>query len=231
MLDLLDTVQLSSMVDRWDWTLHGMGSFSVSSAWIFIDKKVLISDGEPTRWCNLIPIKVNIMAWKLSLNKLPTRMNLDARGIDVPSVLCPVCGEYSKTANHLFFACSFVSQVYILLARWWDLDVPRLNSYGQWSDWFSNIWMKRMQKQILQALFFCLRWHVWWHRNDCIFGVASPRKTIPKIYAGFCLMCACNIDGLNNIDSGLPLQILNSIIKAAIQLMALYLGSHKLFLF
>ena len=109
MLDLLDTAQLSSMLDRWAWTLHGMGSFSVASARVFIHKKMLILDGEPTRWCKLIPIKVNIMAWRLSLNKLTTRMNLDARGIDVPSVLCPICGEYSETANHLFFSCSFVS--------------------------------------------------------------------------------------------------------------------------
>ncbi|GJT08766.1 hypothetical protein Tco_0843228 [Tanacetum coccineum] len=33
----------------------------------------------------------------LSIDKLPTRVNLDARGIDVPSVLCPVVGySYSS---------------------------------------------------------------------------------------------------------------------------------------
>ncbi|GKD19862.1 RNA-directed DNA polymerase, eukaryota [Tanacetum coccineum] len=131
MLDLLNSIILSSMADRW-------------------------ACGEPTNWCNLIPIKINVMAWRISLDKLPTRMNLDARDIDVPSVLCPICGEYSKNVSHLFFSCSFVSQVYVLIARWWDLDVPRLNSYIQWSDWFFNLRMKRMQKRNFQALFFSL---------------------------------------------------------------------------
>ncbi|GKG18777.1 hypothetical protein Tco_0373075, partial [Tanacetum coccineum] len=37
------------------------------------------------------------MGWRLSIDKLPTRVNLDARGIDVPSVLCPVVGySYSR---------------------------------------------------------------------------------------------------------------------------------------
>nr|GEV25079.1 RNA-directed DNA polymerase, eukaryota [Tanacetum cinerariifolium] len=74
-LDLLNSIILSSMADRWVWTLHG---------------------GEPTNWCTLIPIKVNVISWRISLDKLPTRMNLDARYIDVPSVLCPICGEYSE---------------------------------------------------------------------------------------------------------------------------------------
>nr|GEZ17024.1 RNA-directed DNA polymerase, eukaryota [Tanacetum cinerariifolium] len=116
MLKLLNTINLSSMADRWAWTLHGMGPFTVSSARVFIDNKILITGGEPTSWCNLIPIKINVMAWKLSLDKLPTRMNLDAHDIDVPTVLCPICGEHSENVSHLFFSCSFVSQVYVLIA-------------------------------------------------------------------------------------------------------------------
>nr|GEZ89375.1 RNA-directed DNA polymerase, eukaryota, reverse transcriptase zinc-binding domain protein [Tanacetum cinerariifolium] len=61
MLELLDTVHLSSMADKWAWTLHDMGSFTVSSARVFIDNKYLITSGEPTSWCNLIPIKINVM--------------------------------------------------------------------------------------------------------------------------------------------------------------------------
>ncbi|GJW50549.1 RNA-directed DNA polymerase, eukaryota, reverse transcriptase zinc-binding domain protein, partial [Tanacetum coccineum] len=101
MLELLNTVNLSSMTDRWAWMLHGMGSFTVSSARVFIDNKYLITGGEPTSWCNLIPIKINVMAWRLSLDKLPTRLNLDARGIDVPTVLCPICGEHSEHGSNL----------------------------------------------------------------------------------------------------------------------------------
>ncbi|GJW90755.1 hypothetical protein Tco_0168308 [Tanacetum coccineum] len=86
MLELLNTVHLSSMADRCAWSLLGR---------------------EPISWCNFFPIKINVMAWRLSLDKLPTHLNLDAHNIDVPTV-------------------------YVLIVQWWDLDVPILNSYIQW---------------------------------------------------------------------------------------------------
>nr|GEV33091.1 RNA-directed DNA polymerase, eukaryota, reverse transcriptase zinc-binding domain protein [Tanacetum cinerariifolium] len=62
-------------------------NFSVKSARVAIDKKLLITGMNVTRWNKLVPIKVNILGWRLSIDKLPTRVNLDARGIDVPSVV------------------------------------------------------------------------------------------------------------------------------------------------
>nr|GEW99685.1 hypothetical protein [Tanacetum cinerariifolium] len=47
-LELFNTVHLSSMAGRWAQALHGMGSFTVSFAWVFIDNKYLITCGEPT---------------------------------------------------------------------------------------------------------------------------------------------------------------------------------------
>nr|GEV07370.1 RNA-directed DNA polymerase, eukaryota, reverse transcriptase zinc-binding domain protein [Tanacetum cinerariifolium] len=83
---------LSPVLDTWVWTLDGSRSFTVGSARRYINKKLLISGSEPTRWCKVIPQKVNILAWRISLNKLPTRIHLDVRGFDVPSILCPICG-------------------------------------------------------------------------------------------------------------------------------------------
>ena len=121
---------------------------------MYIDKKLLISGGDPTRWCKVIPQKVNILAWRISLDKLPTRINRDARGFDVPSILSPICGEVSESTNHLFFHCSFVSQVHELFGCWWEFQIPMLLSFQQWKDWFLNLLLKRMQKAILEASFF-----------------------------------------------------------------------------
>ncbi|GJX71402.1 RNA-directed DNA polymerase, eukaryota [Tanacetum coccineum] len=62
------------------------------------------------------------------LDKLPTRMNLDVRGFDVPSILCPICGEVTKNSDHFFFQCSFVSQVDELFGGWWDIRIPSLST-------------------------------------------------------------------------------------------------------
>ncbi|GKA36546.1 hypothetical protein Tco_0723037 [Tanacetum coccineum] len=44
----------------------------------------------PTRWNTLVPIKVNILGWRIRMDRLPTREKLDQTGIDLSSLLCPV---------------------------------------------------------------------------------------------------------------------------------------------
>ncbi|GJY39524.1 RNA-directed DNA polymerase, eukaryota, partial [Tanacetum coccineum] len=56
-----------------------------------------------TRWIKAVPIKVNIHAWKVRMDCLPTRLNISRRGIDIPSILCPVCGSVTESSSHLFF--------------------------------------------------------------------------------------------------------------------------------
>ncbi|GKA96271.1 RNA-directed DNA polymerase, eukaryota [Tanacetum coccineum] len=126
---VISSIIMAPVPDRWVWTLDDSRSFTVGSARVYIDKKLLISGSDSTRWCKVVPLKVNILAWRISLDKLPTRMNLDVRGFDVSLILCPIFGEVAKNSDHLFFQCSFVSQVYELFGRWWDIQIPMLTSF------------------------------------------------------------------------------------------------------
>ncbi|GJX36970.1 gypsy type transposase [Tanacetum coccineum] len=58
------------------------------------------------------------------LNRLPSRVNLDKRNIEVDSLLCPSCLEDVETINHTFFNCGLAKDLWALLAKWWELDVP-----------------------------------------------------------------------------------------------------------
>ncbi|GJT88085.1 RNA-directed DNA polymerase, eukaryota [Tanacetum coccineum] len=102
----LDNVILSNMDDRWCWNLNASGSFSIKSTRSYIDDLMLPNLNVPTRWVKVVPIKVNIHAWKVCLDKLPTRLNLSIRGIDIPSILCPICNSYVESSSHIFFSCS-----------------------------------------------------------------------------------------------------------------------------
>ncbi|GJY85526.1 RNA-directed DNA polymerase, eukaryota, reverse transcriptase zinc-binding domain protein [Tanacetum coccineum] len=46
-----------------------------------------------TRWIKEVLIKVNVHAWKVKLDCLPTRLNISRRGMDIDSILCPMCGK------------------------------------------------------------------------------------------------------------------------------------------
>ncbi|GJZ82902.1 RNA-directed DNA polymerase, eukaryota [Tanacetum coccineum] len=104
LLDIVQSVILSDSKDRWVWSLDSTGEFSVKSARLYIDDYLLPSVGAPTRWVKEVPIKINILAWKVSLDKLPNRLNLSLRGIEISSISCPICctagfGESIGTGN------------------------------------------------------------------------------------------------------------------------------------
>nr|GFA43030.1 RNA-directed DNA polymerase, eukaryota, reverse transcriptase zinc-binding domain protein [Tanacetum cinerariifolium] len=76
---VIEGVLLHDMVDRWKWILEGSGEFSVASARKFIDNSRLTGSLKKTRWIKMVPIKVNILAWKVQFDLLPTHLNLSRR--------------------------------------------------------------------------------------------------------------------------------------------------------
>ncbi|GKB93496.1 RNA-directed DNA polymerase, eukaryota [Tanacetum coccineum] len=59
-----------------------------------------------------VPIKINIHAWKVRLDCLPTRLNLSSRGLDIPSILCPSYGVIVETTSHVFFQCELAKDLF-----------------------------------------------------------------------------------------------------------------------
>nr|GEY68284.1 zinc finger BED domain-containing protein RICESLEEPER 2 [Tanacetum cinerariifolium] len=99
---ILSSISLSSISDRWSWTLHGLGDFSVKSAREEIDKHVLVISLSQNRWSKVLPIKLNVFSWRMMLDRLPTRSNLHNRGINITCILCPNYGAAIENRNHLF---------------------------------------------------------------------------------------------------------------------------------
>ncbi|GJW35020.1 RNA-directed DNA polymerase, eukaryota [Tanacetum coccineum] len=67
------------------------GLFRVKDIRSSIDSILLPSDAISTRWVKYVPIKINVFVWRARLDRLPTRVNLDHRGVIIDSVLCPLC--------------------------------------------------------------------------------------------------------------------------------------------
>nr|GFB11768.1 RNA-directed DNA polymerase, eukaryota [Tanacetum cinerariifolium] len=110
-------VVLSSIEDRWMWGLENSGLFSVASIRRHIDDKMLSGWNCQTRWINYVPIKVNVLAWKVMTKSLPTRFNISRRGILIDSILCVNCDMGVETSRHSFFSCRMAKEVTNLIAR------------------------------------------------------------------------------------------------------------------
>nr|GEV63010.1 RNA-directed DNA polymerase, eukaryota [Tanacetum cinerariifolium] len=81
LLELLGLVIMSNSCDRWYWDLNGNGVFCVKDVRRLLDDFFLPKADVATRWIKQIPIKINIFAWRVFLDRLPSKMNLLRRGI------------------------------------------------------------------------------------------------------------------------------------------------------
>ncbi|GJX11690.1 RNA-directed DNA polymerase, eukaryota [Tanacetum coccineum] len=133
--ELVGPTILSNSADRWYWDLNGCGEFCVKDVRNLLDAHFLPKEDHATRWVKLVPSKINVLAWKVSLDRLPTRLNLISRGVTISSSSCPVCDSASEDLSHLFFSCSMASDVYRLVCRWWNIGCPSIGSYSDWLSW------------------------------------------------------------------------------------------------
>ncbi|GJW33457.1 RNA-directed DNA polymerase, eukaryota, reverse transcriptase zinc-binding domain protein [Tanacetum coccineum] len=176
--DMVREVGLVPMSDRYIWSLEGSGDFSVASIRKVIDDKFLPNVSSKTRWVKYVPIKVNILAWKVKMEALPVRFNLSRRGIDIGSIVCPVCESEVETASHLFFKCSLLRQIARKVSSWWNVDYVGVNSYEEWFDWLGSLRLPAKLKLMLEGVFYVVLWYIWSHHNKTIFESKAPLKSI-----------------------------------------------------
>nr|GEV10785.1 RNA-directed DNA polymerase, eukaryota [Tanacetum cinerariifolium] len=147
-------IQLSMMQDRWPCSLKGSRNFSVASVRKYIDDYKLTGSSSATRWVKAVPIKINVMAWKVRLNALPTRLNLSYRGLDLQSILCLNCDKEVESTSHIFFGYSMVRDLSHKIASWWDICYSEFPSYEEWLVWLLNLRIHSHYKEVRIVLNF-----------------------------------------------------------------------------
>ncbi|GJT82248.1 RNA-directed DNA polymerase, eukaryota [Tanacetum coccineum] len=174
LLDQVKNITLGPLFDRRIWSLENSGEFSVASVRKMIDDKMLSDVAIKTRWIKSIPIKVNVHAWKVRIDSLPTRLNISRRGMDIDSIMCPICDNGVESSSHLFFSCHMVREIIRKITRWWDVTYMEMYSYEDWLSWLVNLRLSSKHKQVLEGVFYVMWRHLWSYRNKKIFDSKSP---------------------------------------------------------
>nr|GEV96972.1 RNA-directed DNA polymerase, eukaryota [Tanacetum cinerariifolium] len=138
---------------------------------------ILIVDTR-TLWIKYVPIKVNILAWKIKIEALPTTFNISRRGIDIDSILCPICECGVESARHVFFSCSLVRQIVRKVCSWWDVMYIDVNSYVEWFNLMNSLRLKSKSKLMIECVFYVVWLHVWTFHNKLFFEDKKPSKAI-----------------------------------------------------
>ncbi|XP_035831833.1 uncharacterized protein LOC118480935 [Helianthus annuus] len=166
----LSDVSFGTGQDYWVWKLNASGSFTVNSMRRLV-QKVRSSDlGTGFQWNSWAPIKVNFLAWRLSLDRIPTLMALARRQVNLESTICRFCGEMDESADHLFVGCGFTQVVWDFVARWcnirpfYALDVKDLVNMHMHVNG-PRKWQKAYYTVILTTI-----WSIWKCRNEVIFN-------------------------------------------------------------
>ncbi|GJS32135.1 putative reverse transcriptase domain-containing protein [Tanacetum coccineum] len=139
LVKIMEGITLFDSKDRWRWSLEGCGEFTVASVRNLLDANSLPVVSSKTRWIKAVPIKVNIHAWKVKLDILPTRLNISKRGMDIESILCPLCEKNVESSSHIFFTCPISREIFRKVLLWWEIDVVMVSSYDEWLEWLLSI--------------------------------------------------------------------------------------------
>ncbi|GJR98981.1 RNA-directed DNA polymerase, eukaryota [Tanacetum coccineum] len=100
------------------WTLSHDDKFSMNSVRNHIDELSLLSLSLSTRWCKIIPRNVNIFMRRMFLDRIPNRLNLSSRGLDIDSIMCPFYNVSMESSAHIFFSDDAASAVWHLVRVW-----------------------------------------------------------------------------------------------------------------
>ncbi|GJV40502.1 RNA-directed DNA polymerase, eukaryota, reverse transcriptase zinc-binding domain protein [Tanacetum coccineum] len=107
---------------QWRWALKEDGKFAVKDLARLVDDIWLQTErsGHETMWNNLVPKKVNVFVWCVLKGRLLVRNELDKRGIDLDTLLCPCCDDNVETFNHSLLLCNTAWSVWVKKFQWWD---------------------------------------------------------------------------------------------------------------
>ncbi|KAJ9545729.1 hypothetical protein OSB04_025436 [Centaurea solstitialis] len=118
--------------------------------------------GPKTVWLKAVPKKVSIFMCRANLGRLSVRVELDRRGVDLNSVLCPRCEREVESVSHALFGCKKVKGFWMRVGRWWGLDVSSCNSLDEVVD--VGRWV---------ATILCLSYLLWSQRIKLVFKGGS----------------------------------------------------------
>ncbi|XP_058741567.1 uncharacterized protein LOC131613943 [Vicia villosa] len=123
-------------------------------------------------WKMEVPFKIKAFAWRLFVNRLPTKDLLKGRDIVFPTsnLSCVFCGLHMEDRDHIFFKCNVIKLVWKDIGEW--------VAYSGWKEedcipffkeWYVMSNVKRIKEGKLGLLWLATCWIIWLTRNDFCF--------------------------------------------------------------
>jgi len=157
--------------DRLKWVDNDQQEYFVKSGYRVLNKEELMQMSEEFQvlWSLIITPSVAVCAWRLLLDRLPTRDNLARRGMQLTSVRCPMCQEGEETAQHLFTTCKVAQKVCDLYERWVGNVPVRHNAITIHFQSFHLVSQSQRVNRAWKGIWVAIVSEIRKHKNNVVF--------------------------------------------------------------
>ncbi|XP_071713532.1 uncharacterized protein [Rutidosis leptorrhynchoides] len=121
----------------------------------------------------LVPKKVEVFVWGATQKRLPTRTELDKRGIDLHSIRCPICDDGLESVDHTLLFCKFAFDLWEQVYSWWGFRNVTNLSLNEILRGNGSVPMSSLGKMVWQAVEWIGAYHNWKNRNNKVFRGSS----------------------------------------------------------
>jgi hypothetical protein len=174
--DLLANVFVQPNVsDRWQWDPDIRDGYTVNGAYHILTTPVTTMDADATSdlvWHKQVPLKVSLVAWRLLKDRLPTKINLQRRGLlQADDITCVSGCGIEESASHLFFHCKEFGSLWHYIKSWIGVaGVDPLSIREHFTQFINYTGYSNKRKSFLQMIWLLGVWLIWNERNNRIFN-------------------------------------------------------------
>ncbi|XP_022019208.1 uncharacterized protein LOC110919242 [Helianthus annuus] len=146
------------------------GIFSVKSLKNSLQTARFTDLGNDFAWNNWNPTKVNFLAWRISLNQVPTLAALACRNVFTGQIRYRLWGQHDEDVDHLFVSCEVAQFVWNFVSHWCKMSSIFAFRVKDLLDWHKHVQGCRKWRKLAYAVMQVALWVVWRSRNDLVFN-------------------------------------------------------------
>jgi len=121
-------------------------------------------------WDLKVPGTTKIFGWKALLDRLPSKANLEMRGMGMGSNHYPLCAKEVETIQHLLITCEAAQQLWVKCDKWLGISSTRSNEVYSHFCGFSLSFLSVKANKAWKGMWLVLVKEIWNHRNRLIFN-------------------------------------------------------------
>ncbi|XP_071692431.1 uncharacterized protein [Rutidosis leptorrhynchoides] len=169
--NFISSVSLYDCPDSWKFTLDSSGTFTTSTMSKLINalKYGVHSKSITLPRNKFVPQKVFIFSWRVIQQKIPVRCELDKKGIDLHTILCPLCNQHTETIDHALINCHNVTSIWLQILDWWNQINTSISNINDAIISDQGLSYTSIGSSLWQATKWITCYIVWKHRNLKVF--------------------------------------------------------------